>query len=437
MRLKYTLALGMLIAASAANAQDWINDTISTEAGYIKNVYYGLEKGTAAKVDADNWDIGFSTSSFSASIITNSADRSIRLYALAADTAKFGTDLKADLAAAITDKPMSLYNSNLTWEDGAFNNATGAAYGWGDYNSTTHWIEGRKIFGLITKTDTFQIFVQVKQTYQVENAPVYYFKVAKIDGTGSTSKVLTVGGSSYEGKNFAYYSIEKGDFVDREPLSADWDFVFSNYNDADVIADNVQYKVFGVINNEKLKVAVVKDASRDEFDDLDYKDYTAYDTVNNSIGRAWKSSGMGGVKMTDSLCYFIKVANGDIWQLAFTHHISGTAEDQPGLVALKKRKVYEEPVSVAKVNANVESLVVAPNPAVAGQTNLFIDAKQGADNAQIVITDLSGRTIYKSGLDIRTGFQQIPLHVAQYPAGLYIVNVSGQGFNVSQKLVVR
>ncbi len=440
MRLKYTLAAGLLICASAVNAQDWIHDTISTEKNYLKNVYYSLENGTAAKVDADNWHIGFSTSAYSAGIITNSADKAVRLYDISSDTTKFGTDLRTALTSAITAKPMSFYNSNLTWEDGAFNQADGAAYGWGDYNTVNHWIEGRKVFGLITATDTFQVFVQEKQTYQSANVPVYNFKVAKIDGTGVAQKTLTIGGSSYEGKNFAYYNIATGEFVDREPLAEDWDFVFSNYNDADAVAGNVQYKVFGVITNEKLEVAVVDSTPKSEFDNLNFEDYTDYDTANNSIGRAWKAVGQGFARTTDSLCYFVKVANKDIWQLVFTHHTSGsdTTAAGAGVVGLQKRKVYKyEEVSVEKVNAFVNNVVIAPNPAIGGVTNLLVDAKQAVKNARLVITDLTGRTVYKTALDLQAGFRQLPLQVGHYAPGIYMVNVSGTGFSMTQKLVVR
>src|SRR5690606_4620554 len=104
--------------------------------------------------------------------------------------------------------------------------------------------------------------------------------------------------------------------------------------------------VFGVINNEDLKVARV-DTTDTEFDNIvpNYMNYF-YDTANNSIGRAWKSSGSGGTVVTDSLCYFLETANGDVWQLVFTAHNSGLASTDPGLVALKKRKVYINPTAV-------------------------------------------------------------------------------------------
>ncbi|RQO29692.1 hypothetical protein DBR32_15260 [Taibaiella sp. KBW10] len=435
MRLKYSLAIAALALSTASQAQTWIHDTITTEANYAKNVYYSLANGSAGTAASDNWHIGFSTNRFSPSIISNSADKGVRLYVIATDTTKFGTNLTAALNDSVVAHPMSLYNSNKTWENGAFNQTSAAAYGWATYNSSTHWLEGRVVFGLITGTDTFQVFVSQKQTTPAATAPVYVFKVAKIDGTNAITKTYNVTTGS-NGKNFGYYNLTTATFLDREPLANAWDFMFSNYNDENVVLANAQYKVFGVINNEKLKVARV-DTVASQFNNLTYSTY-AFDTVNNSIGRAWKASGPGGIAMNDSVTYFVKVTNGDVWQLVFTAHNSGGATTNPGLVALKKRKVYTQPVSIKTVeNAYVSTIVLAPNPAQGGNTNLLIDAKQNLNNTQIFITDINGRTVYQATKNLRSGFQQIPLSLNNLSAGLYMINISGEGFRNTQKLVIQ
>jgi hypothetical protein len=435
MKLKYSLVAAALAITSAASAQNWIEDTISTGNGYLNNVYYSLENGTAATNPADNWHIGFSAKVFSASIITNSADKGVRLYALNTDPTTFGTDLTTALVNKVDADPMSLYNSNHTWENGAFNNTDMAEYGWGDYDMATHWVAGNVVFGLITASDTFQVFIEEKQTYQVNNAPVYHFKVAKIDGTGIVEKELAIGGSAYVGKNYAFYNIETDEFLDREPLSENWDFMFSNYNDEEVNTGTALYKVFGVINNEGLKVAKV-DTADAFFEDLDYAVYE-YDTVINSIGRVWKSSGPNGVVMTDSLCYFVKVANGDVWQLVFTYHTTGADTTGAGKVGLKKRKVYEEPISVKEMNAFVNNVLLAPNPAVNGNVSLLIDAKQQLGQTKITITDINGRAISSWNTNLSAGFRQLNLDFSHLNAGLYLVNVSGQGFGITKKLVIK
>lgn len=435
MKLKLTLAAGALALATASQAQNWIHDTIATGTGYLNNVYYGLENGTAKEEAANNWDIGFSTNAYSASIIANTADRGIKLYALGDDPNLFGTDLTAALANEVTANPLPLYNSNETWEQGAFNETDLAGYGWGDYNPTNHWIQGKVVFGMVTPTDTFQVFVVNKQTYQVTGAPVYEFKIAKIDGSNVVSQSLTIGGSQYVGKNFAYYDIATNAFLDREPKADKWDFMFSNYNDQNVVMGNTRYKVFGVVNQEGLKVARVDTAS-EFFDDISYQDYV-FDTAINSIGRDWKSSGQGGVVMKDSLIYFIKVKNNDVWQLVFTHHISGAAAEEPGLVAFKKRKVYEAPNGVSELARPFSTLLVAPNPVENGAAHLVMDIKEAMPKAEISITDITGRTLFSTSRPLAAGFQQLPLSVAHYAPGFYMIHISGNGTKESLKMVIK
>lgn len=432
MKTKFTLALAALAISGAANAQTWVNDTVVTGTGYLTNIYYSLEDGTAGTAVADNWHLGLSTSRFSADIITNSADKGVKLFELASDTADFGDNLTTALATAITAQPMSLYNSNINWS-GAFNAGT-AAYGWAAYDGGTHWLVGTRVFGLITGTDTLQVFIKEKQTTPAGASPVYVIKTAKIDGTNA--QTYTINAASSAGRNFTYMNILDGTTIEREPLSADWDFVFTNYNDAEVVFANAQYKVFGILNNAGVEVAKV-DTVETEFDNLDYTTYD-YDTAINSIGRAWKSSGQNGTVVEDSLTYFVKVNNGDVWQLVFTAHNSGSAATDPGLAAFKKRKVYAAPVdtgtSVKNINANIAMLTVAPNPA-RNNANIVLDAKANLGAVTVSITDINGRTVQSFTKNINAGFQQLPINLNNLATGMYIIRLNGTGINTATKLI--
>lgn len=436
MKLRTILFGAALAAGTQVNAQTWVHDTLSTGAQYKQNVYYSLENGTAGTAQEDDWHIGFSTNVYSASVILNTA-AGLKLYEISSNLNDFGTDLTSALTSSITGNPMSFYNSNLTWETGAFNQGSGG-YGWGDYaGSPTHWIDGSVIFGLVTTTDTFQILIDHKKTYQVTNAPIYTFRIAKIDGSNLVNDSIALGTTPYNDRNFVYYNITTGTFVNREPASASWDFLFTNYNDENVVFNNEQYKVFGIVNNEKLKVARV-DTADTEFDNIasQYGSYT-YDTVNNSIGRAWKVAGMSGTSIVDSLCYFIETWSGDVWQLVFTAHNSGSASTDPGLVALKKRKVFDNSTnSVHTVNNDVALFQVYPNPAV-NDVNVLIDAKTRVENAQLMITDMTGRTVYRGKVNINTGLNAINVSTANFVNGNYILTMTNGKWNATQKLVVQ
>ncbi len=436
MKFRTILFGAALAAGTQANAQTWVEDTISTEANYLKNVYYSLEKGQTAKVDADNWHIGFSAGTYSASIITNSADQGVKLYEISKNLNDFGTDMRAALNNAMNTATASYYNSNLSWEVGAFNQPPAAHsfdYGWCEYDMTSHWLIGNRIFGLISGTDTFQIQIVDKQTFQVTGAPIYNFKIANIDGSNPVSENITLGVAPYNDRYFVYYNITTGTFINREPARTDWDFVFSSYNDENV----GNYKVFGIINNEGLKVARV-DTADTEFDNIasNYAQYT-YDTVNNSIGRAWKVAGMSGTSVVDSLCYFVETRSGDIWQLVFTAHNSGLAPADPGLVALKKRKLFDNTTKVRTVQNNDVALFQAyPNPA-ATDVNVLIDAKTRMENAQLMITDMTGKTVYRGKVNVNTGLNAIHVSTAGFANGNYILTLTNGKWNATQKLVVQ
>ncbi|OJV54629.1 MAG: hypothetical protein BGO31_06580 [Bacteroidetes bacterium 43-16] len=433
MKNKFTLALAALAISGAANAQTWEHDTVITGTGYMTNVYYSLENGTAGTAAADNWHLGLSASRFSEAIITNSADKSVRIFELASDTADYGDNLTTALSTAITAHPMSLYNSNINWSKGAFNQGT-APYGWATYDGGTHWLVGTKIFGLITGTDTLQAFIKEKQTTPAGASPVYVIKTAKIDGTNA--QTYTINASASAGRNFTYMNILTGATLEREPLSADWDFLFTNYNDAAVVFQNTQYKVFGILNNDGVEVAKV-DTVDTEFDNLDYTTYT-YDTSITSIGRAWKASGQNGTVVEDSLTYFIKVNNGDVWQIVFTAHNSGTAATDPGLAAFKKRKVFAAPVdtgtSVKNINNNIGMLTVAPNPA-GNIANIVLDAKANLGAITVSITDINGRTVQSFTKNINAGFQQLPINLNGLATGMYIIRLNGASINTATKLI--
>ena len=85
----------------------------------------------------------------------------------------------------------------------------------------------------------------------------------------------------------------------------------------------------------------------------------------------------------------------------------------------------------------VGAVILAPNPTANGFTHLLIDAKQNIQNAQITVTDLSGRVISKSAKNINAGFQQLDINVSNYTAGMYFVNISAQGWSNTQKLIVK
>lgn len=442
MKLTSLLLSCALLATATAQAQtsNWIIDSLSVGANYASNIYYSLETGSKKVVAANNWHIGFSTSRTNAAMITNSAENGVTLYRLAADTSLFGTDLKQALDSTIVTSSFPYYNSNTTWETGAFNqgNTGGFNYGWGDYRMVDHNVYGNKIFGMIIGSDTFQIFIEKKLTAAtLANSPKTIFKYANIDGTNVVTDTFEAGTADFTGQNFAYYNFMTKQSVSREPKTAEWDFLFTSYNDDDIIADSTWYKVFGLLTNKKTSVAKYVVENFAAHDTLNYQTLPlVYSDSINAIGRSWK---IGTRATNDSNSYFVKAQSGNIWQVVFTAHTSGLDTANPGLVVLQKRLVYEVPdTSTSIKNIDVlNQLVIAPNPVTNGQTYLLTDASKNIDNATLSITDINGRVISQKQTQIKAGFYQMPIQVGHLNKGLYIISVAAEGWNKSTKMVIK
>ena len=83
----------------------------------------------------------------------------------------------------------------------------------------------------------------------------------------------------------------------------------------------------------------------------------------------------------------------------------------------------------------VEHLVVYPNPANENFTLLF-DSKQVL-KGNLILTDLQGRTVFKQAFNTFRGQNKMVLSVSSLPAGVYMVSLSGEWGNRTEKLMVR
>lgn len=446
MKFRNLFATGLLLTTGmAASAQSWEVDSFETGSSYINNVYYSLKDGVTKVADAKTWHIAFSAARMDAGVITNSSDKGVKVYVLDVDTADFGTDLTSALNAAITLQPMSLYNSNVVWETGAFNqnSAGGFDYGWGEYQMSSHLVKGKSVYAVITDTDTLQIFFQEKNGLAATaNAPTYKFKYAQLDGTGIVNKTIELGVPAYEGQNYVYYNFDTDSMFAREPKTEDWNLLFTNYNDSKVVAMGVWYKVFGALLNKENKIANYVVPTVADHDTLNHANLGL--TYSDSIAfgyNSWKYAGMSGSGARDTVSFFVQVPNKNIYQVVFTDFVSGTASVNPGLVVLKKRLVYEEPIdtgnSIKNINTSINALAIAPNPVVSGQAQLVIDAKTSVKNVVLTVADVNGRVVMTQQMDIQQGFYQYPLDVATEGKGMFIVTLRGEGIAQSQKLIIQ
>lgn len=194
---------------------------------------------------------------------------------------------------SVSSWPM-LHNSVTAWEDGAFNVSVDPSnqndLGWGIYNPSNHNVYGDSIYVLQDPNGDF------KQLY-IEHLVNGQFKFHYADIDGDNSNTVIIDKDDFQGKNFGHYSLYfQNEGHDLEPLSADWDFMFTRYNRA-----GDHYGVAGILTNKHIKVAEVNTS------DLSSVDATSlnYSEEINTIGYDWKQFGSTGFEVVSNRAYFV------------------------------------------------------------------------------------------------------------------------------------
>ncbi|WP_162903076.1 T9SS type A sorting domain-containing protein [Taibaiella koreensis] len=450
MKLKYTLAVGALALATASQAQSWIADTMKTDTSYLKDAYYNLNTGQVASVANNNWHIAFQTdgiTQFGApvpTVMVNHAGNGIngKLYDLGLDAAtKWGQNLVADTVGK-TAGSMELKNQPAYWEDAAFNqNPSGPTnFGWGEYDVNTHFINGNKVYLLVNSAGAFQIWLEQYQISADRNALKWIFHVGRIDGTDTITHTFAPA-PTYNNKLFAYYNAATHQFIDREPVISDWHLLATKYVDTGYMP-GLLLSTTGIVSNVNVELATQSNLPPNNATQAMATAATYLDT-RNVIGGKYKAlNGSNQWEVHPNLSYFIRIKkgvdSGDIWQVYFDYFPTATTNVNVK-IGLQKRKIYDytAPVSVTELNPFVQNVMLVPNPTVGGATNLLIDVKQDIKDARITIVDLGGRVVMNTTRSIKAGLQQMRLDVSSYRAGVYMVNISGAGFNTTQKMVIK
>ncbi|MCX6271182.1 MAG: T9SS type A sorting domain-containing protein [Bacteroidetes bacterium] len=423
MKTKKITFLGMVTCVmllggfSSSRAQVMVNDSVQMGASYANEVYYSMANGNAGTALRDSWDIAFRTSIMSSSIIINDGTGVVLYTYPNADTSGWNT---LDTAGFSTWTPM--YNDPADWENGAFSrNALGHPdYGWGIYNSTTHNLKGDSIFIIKLRNESFRKFWVVKKLSSLDT---YIFRFAFLDG--SDEHEITLDLNPYLTKDFLGYNLAMNTVVDFQPPKMDWDVVFTKY--MSVQPDGTPYPVTGVLSNDGTGVA--------RFDNVptSFTNWgeSNFDPGRSVIGWNWKVFDMGtfSYKIVDSLVFFVQPTSGDVYKLLFSRFDGSST----GKVVMKKAKLSA--VGVPEVNDPEEFLSVYPNPATG---NVIVNMKNmTGSSANLKISDLLGKTVYSSEINITAGGSITTLPLDNIQAGIYIVRVGNGNFVTSQKLVVK
>ncbi len=385
---------------------------ISMGNNYANQVFYSMQNGEIKNISNDNWDLAFTTDQYASTIRTNDG-KGVELYTYhLGDT----SDWQNINVSILNNLSSGMYNSEISWYDGAFeNNSLGHPdYGWGVYNMINHNVTGDSLYIIKTINGNWKkIWIQ-----ELTTAGEYIFKFANLDGSNEITQSILK--TNYTDKNFIYFSIDQNTIIDREPISSEWDITFTKYISP---VQAMPYPVTGVLTNNNTEVAKATGVT----DPLTYFDYSNHNFNNeiNSIGYDWKSY-QGSFVVDANRCYFIKDKNENIWRLMFNSFdgmLTGNIEFNTELI-----------FNTSSININkTNSLNVFPNPTTQN-TNLIFDFEE---ECLINIYDISGVQVYSNQLN-STGLELINLPTGNFDAGLYFLVVYKENRVLAkEKLIVQ
>ncbi len=438
MKLRFTFIAAAFALSTQANAQQWVADSVEMGASYANDIFYSLKNGEVKDVPADNWHLGFQMTPpgpyGNVSVIANQVKGGVSVYSLHLKASTNFTTLTAADTIGKTQAIHALNNADTSWNFGAFNRMNNPAdqfdYSWGKYDMTSHDVKGDSLYLITVNNQAYKVWI-MRFDSTPKDSIHWEFRIAKFDGTEDTLiKIYREDG--FTDRLFAYYNVANKTIVDREPGRKAWDLLFTRYKEYMPGAPTPFYSVMGLLSN--FDVTVAQKTPIDTNDTTGYASY-AYSAKLNEVGSDWKQydRNAGVYVYTDSLYYFIKTNNtNEYYQLYFTH-FGGEAD---GKVVFMKRFLGAMPTGIRNINTPVTAYYLVPNPAN-NNASVLIDIKEQVKNAQVIVSDITGKVVYNTSVSVNNGLNTFNLSTSNLVAGTYVVTITNGSWKASEKLIVQ
>jgi len=396
MKSIFTFLITVLLISSAF-AQTSVD--VITGAGYPDEVYYNLTNDVSKTSPRNSWDIAFSSTQMSVSVLANNGT-GVLVYTWTKGTID---DWETLDTTGMAWTP--LYNSIEDWEFGAFNDNTDTSnvfdYGWGKYNIASHNITGDSIFIVKLVGGEFKKFA-IQQKNAIQN--VWKFQTANLDGTADTT--ITLDAKMYSKQSFIHFSLATNSVVEQEPAER-WQLLFTKYYDY-----NIPYIVTGVLANAGVRVQQVNGVSQSGFND--YSIGLMNDSLSQ-IGYDWKKLNQSFTyDVLDDIVYFVQDTVGtdhSVWKIYFTG-FGGSADGKYSFVKTKMNATSVNEISD-------RNLVLYPNPAK-HEINIIHDFY---GETEISVYNISGQLVINRYLNESAGLNKQTLDVSSLTSGIYSVKV--------------
>lgn len=408
MRSFFTFLFSILL--TSLFAQDV--QSISTGPGYSLQSYVSLSEGTETQVGNTAWDIAFSADGLaSAGIFINESS----------GTGQGTIELFNALTLTFAEVPdpsnfesFPLYNSEASWDYGAFNEAADLSdpfdLGWGTYNFMNHQIHGNKVFAIKMRDDVYRkIFIESL----IGN--VYTVKHALLDG--SDEQTFTINKDDFS-SNLAYFNLTTNSPVEVEP--ANFDLIYLRY--ITPLFDpgtetTIPYLVTGIFTAPGVAAA---QADGVDPNTVNYEDYqNSFNDSLITIGYDWKTFTGSGWSLPADRVYFVRTADDHVWKIHFIDFegsSTGTGVfEKTDLGVLSSIPSLEE--EGIQVNIN-------PNPTV-DQLYISLNAdKLPKGNYVTQVVNSLGQQMWTGKSEITSGFTVNTIETNNWASGQYFITIN-------------
>ncbi|MEO8150510.1 MAG: T9SS type A sorting domain-containing protein [Bacteroidia bacterium] len=419
---RFFTSILVIITGLNVFAQTTISDSVSLGAGYANDVYYSTQTFAKSSVPNNNWELAFNLGTFDVAIFANHINGVTVYQCPNTNAAGFAT---LDTTGLSTWQVLN--NTDTSWSTGALNVniATSNPYdfGWGIYNPSNHTVNGDSLFVIKLTTMGFpdeyrKLFIQQKTL-----AGDYIIHYSNLDNTNDVN--TTIYKSNYVDKNFGYYSLRNNVALDREPITLNWDLLFTRYF-AD-IGGGVYYPTTGVLSNIDVQSAEARHIDLTTVDPANY--VNLYTDNISEIGYDWKTFNGSSYVIEDSLCYFINSQNGNISKIIFTGF--GGAAD--GNIFFN---LTNYPTAINEFEqAQLKSMALYPNVTTDNSTLVFNNKTEGS--CDLSVYSISGNKVMQQNFDATSGLNKKQLNVSDFSKGIYLVKLTNGNESLVQKLIVQ
>lgn len=396
-----------------AKAQETVVE-LSMQPDYTQEVYFDFSSGEAENFDVDAWDISFyRMSSFDFGERINDG-LGIEVYEVSTDPDDWNNFTPED----ITEDTPQYYNSDTTWELGAFDQGGDPddqfSFGWADYNPDNHHLVGNTVFILKYPDGAY------KQLFLVDFFGAYTFKYSEwneANNSWENEQEVTLSNEEGDGQLFNFYSLNTHEAVTNYPSVESWDLVFQKY----VTDLGMMYGVQGALQNPNVTIAVNtnEDAAAE---DLDFSDEI------NTVGYDWKEYDDSSYVVDPETYYFLKKEDGSIYRFHFLSYEGA----ETGNFSLGYEDVTDQ-MDVESFDLE-NSFSIYPNPTTDRNINLLYESNRYED-AVVEVYDLTGRKLKSLQLQ-PNGFSNHTLNLENLSSGTYLVKFQSGDFKTTKKLIL-